>query len=605
MRRLAAWGALLLGAHILGCGDDAPQPCAQVRSWSPPSSAEALATLDGLDFDAFVDASFRALLIRDPEAVSELGLAEQLGVDHSQLTDISAEYEDETQALVAGILTRLSAFDRKALTAAQQHTYDVYAWSLEDLGRRHELSLYDYPVTHLVDSAQNEVLLVLADLHPITSQQDAEDLINRMCQVRSKVDQIIEKLRAREDADLIAPRRVLDWALSGIRDVARSSPTRLDVYRAFINKVGALPGLSRADQEALFQGAAVAVETSILPAYERLAYEVERLQPRAPSGVSVGQYPRGDEYYAMVLRSFTSTTLTADEIHTLGVQELSRIHSEMQARFDALGYPHETLAQTYARVAVDGGIVAASGVPATYEAIIEQAEGRLQEAFEAVPSASWEVIPVTYGGFYVAASLDGSRPGAFYASSGASRPRFAMPTLAYHELIPGHHFQISLAREADLPLARNLVSTTGYAEGWALYAERLVAELGWYADDPYADLGRLQWEAFRAARLVVDTGLHHLGWQFNDAVTFLRDNVGFRDDVLSAEGQIARYVAWPGQATAYTVGMLELLRLRDKAEQQLGARYDLRAFHTAVLGNGNVPLELLDGIVQEAIDATP
>jgi uncharacterized protein (DUF885 family) len=215
------------------------------------------------------------------------------------------------------------------------------------------------------------------------------------------------------------------------------------------------------------------------------------------------------------------------------------------------------------------------------------------------------VIKSAIKGMYVSASLDGSRPGAFHAGPGtAPEQRYAMPTLAYHEAVPGHHFQIALAQESDLPTFRNAMSFVGYAEGWALYAEQLASELGWYDDDPYGDLGRLQAEAFRAARLVVDTGLHAKGWTFDQAEDFFRENTGFEsDDSVPPQGQIARYVVWPGQSTSYKIGMIKMLQLRQRAMDQLGDQFDLKEFHNVLLSSGSMPLEILERVVDDYIAA--
>jgi uncharacterized protein (DUF885 family) len=253
-------------------------------------------------------------------------------------------------------------------------------------------------------------------------------------------------------------------------------------------------------------------------------------------------------------------------------------------------------------VARDGGIVSGSAVAETYEAIIRKADARLDAAFDLRPRAEVIVVAEGEGAYYVSGSLDGSRPGVFHAPGGGSEARYSMPTLAYHEAVPGHHFQIALAQESDLPLFRNVIGFTGYAEGWALYAEHLAYELGWYDDDPYGNLGRLQDQAFRAARLVVDTGLHAKGWSFDQAHEFMVENVGRDPGYLQFE--VSRYVTWPGQATAYMVGMLKIMELRQEAMDRLGDRFDLKAFHQVVLRNGSMPLEVLERVVDDYIEAT-
>jgi uncharacterized protein (DUF885 family) len=297
--------------------------------------------------------------------------------------------------------------------------------------------------------------------------------------------------------------------------------------------------------------------------------------------------------------------MTANEIHQLGLQELERIHTDMRDIFNELGYPEDkSLAELFDRVEKEGGSVPANQVLETYTNLIEQADKKLDPIFDIGPEAEVIVIASPIKGMYVSAAFDGSRPGTFHAGPSNSREAwYAMPTLAYHEAIPGHHFQIAIAQEMDLPTFRNHMEFTGYAEGWALYAEQLAFELGWYEDDPYGNLGRLQAEAFRAARLVIDTGIHAEGWTFDQALEYMIENVGFEPgDSVDPEIQIARYIVWPGQATTYKIGMLKILELRQKAIDQLGDKFDLKEFHSLVLGNGSMPLEILERVVDNYIE---
>jgi len=275
----------------------------------------------------------------------------------------------------------------------------------------------------------------------------------------------------------------------------------------------------------------------------------------------------------------------------------------MRLIFDQLGYPqNETTEQLFERVAADGGIIAAANVLSTYEAIIDLARQQLDAAFDIFPSADVIVIPGDFGGYYIGPSFDGTRPGAFYAGTTTDQPWFQMRSLAYHEALPGHHTQIAIAMEQDVPSFRKGARFTAFVEGWALYAERLAWELGWHENDPYSNLGRLQYEALRAARLVMDTGIHNLGWSFDQAVEFNREAIGWT--LGQSQGAAARYSVWPGQATAYMVGMLQILEARQRAMDELGNQFDLIAFHRAVLSNGAVPLALLDTVVDRYIAAT-
>jgi len=340
----------------------------------------------------------------------------------------------------------------------------------------------------------------------------------------------------------------------------------------------------------------------VLPGFDALADLVEKQQRMATDEIGVSRIPNGEAYYAYLLRHYTTTDLTANEIHELGQQDLIRIHADMRVLFDKLGYPAgESLPNLYNRVARESGFLQGQAILREYEAIIEAVKTDIAPVFDLQPKADVIVIGVPSGGYYLSPAVDGSRPGAFYAIHTGSEPRFGMPTLAYHEAIPGHHQQIAIAQELPLPFFRKDMGFLGYVEGWALYAERLAWELGVYEDDVYGDLGRLQAEAFRATRLVVDTGMHVKGWTYDKAVDYMLQNTGMSRGAV--ESQIWRYITWPGQATAYKVGMLEILEQRQRAMDALGDKFDLKAFHNVILGNGSVPLELLERLVDDYIAA--
>ena len=274
----------------------------------------------------------------------------------------------------------------------------------------------------------------------------------------------------------------------------------------------------------------------------------------------------------------------------------------MRAVFDELGYPQDDdLPALIGRVVRDSGTLAGDGVAAAYETLIEEAREKVGVAFDLRPLAEVVVQAGPAGDYYNPPAVDGSRPGVFYARMTGSTERFAMPTLAYHETIPGHHLQLAIAQELPLPMLRKDLSFMAYAEGWALYAEQLAYELGFYQDDPYGNIGRLQAEAFRAARLVVDTGIHAKEWRYDRAVDFMVENTGLPRDMVETE--VARYIVWPGQATAYKIGMLKILELRQRAMDALGDRFDLKGFHNVVLGSGSLPLEVLERVVDDWIVA--
>jgi uncharacterized protein (DUF885 family) len=552
----------------------------------------------GQPFDQFIDDSFRMLMLRDPETLTIEGLSGMFGVRNDRLNDLSEPYIQETFALQRALYDVLRSYERASLTPAQQVTYDVYAWYLDDLIRGQDFRYNDYPVNFMYLLGQQYVTQALfTDYQPLTSATDAQDYLSRLWQVKPKFDQLIESLYQRQAAGLSAPRFVFEWSLGDVQGIGNTSAKSSAFYTTFNDKLSTLEGLSDDEKQALRDEALQAVEESVLPAYQALAETMRDLMKDAPQQEGVWQFANGEDYYKYALRHFTSTEMSADEIHDLGLSELERIHAEMNAIFNQLGYPEQNdLATNYRLLAGKSGLLQGEQILQRYEDLIATASQNLSPAFDIFPQAQVVVDRIPSGAaFYVSSALDGSRPGIFYAPVGGQQPAYKLPTVAYHEAIPGHHFQITLQREMDLPLMRNVITFNAYAEGWALYAERLAKELGWYDDDPYGDLGRLQYEAHRAARLVVDTGIHAKQWTFDQALDFMVENTGLDRSFLQTE--VARYIVWPGQAASYYIGYLKLLELRQQAQAQLGDAFDLVEFHRVVLNAGSVPLDVLEDIV--------
>jgi uncharacterized protein (DUF885 family) len=592
-------------------GHDARIPSDQGADTNAPSAglppadvdiSQIIEELSELPIDGFFEQSFHQLSLRNPEFLVELGIDQSLGLEVG-LDNLSKEYQLETMELEAGILELLNSYDPEDLNPDQQASLQVYKWYLEDLVRGHPYADYQYIASHMINnSIHNQTNLFFTDTHPVNTREQAEKYITRLNLVDEKFAQLVDALQIRREKGLIPPQFTIDWALYDLRGQTGSTAVSHPYFLACRDKLDNIDEMSDDDIDEFLAQAVEAIETSVIPAFNSLAEELEKQRGLASDeNMGLWQFEDGEDYYAYLLQHYTTTELTADEIHALGLQELERIHAEMRAIFDQLGYPDdEDLETLFQRVAVDSGYRSGSEIVATYEKIIDDTYPLLDQAFEVSPQAKVIVIEDEYGGYYVRGSLDGSRPGAFYAGvSGAGAPYFKMRSLTYHETIPGHHFQVELVREMSLPTFRNRISLSGYAEGWALYAERLAYDLGWYADDPYSNLGRLQYEALRAARLVVDTGLHAKQWSFDQAVEFFMENVGWNRS--QCEYQITRYIMLPGQATAYMVGMLQILGMRQQAIDQLGDQFDLAEFHTVILEGGAMPLSILAERVDDYI----
>lgn len=598
---------VLLLAASCGGGDNTPPPPANPPV-AGPSVAEQLASdLEGLTLDEFYDASYSALISRTPERIVWEALTDVFPLNDVGLNNLSDNYLRDTFAMHQVVLDALQNYDRSALDADEQLTFDVYQWHLQDVVDQLEFIYYDFTATYMIFGLQRETELFFTDIHPLATRQNAEDYITRLIAVENKFSQLSDHLVRQRNAGVIEPALTLQIAVNRVANLAQGSVDTNPYFTNFRDKLDDIVGLSSADRQSLLDSARAATVNDVIPAYQQLLQTMQGLLSSASPSIGVGQFPRGNEYYAYILSHHTTTDLTAAENHQLGLDELQRIHSEMRLIFDQLGYPQiETLQQLFARVATDGGIIPAAEVVTTYESIIAFAEQNLDQAFDIFPAADVIIIPDAFGGFYVGPSFDGTRPGAFYAGTITDEPWFQIQSVTFHETVPGHHLQISLAMEQDVRPFRKLIQFTSFVEGWALYAERLAYELGWYNNDPYGNLGRLQWEAVRAARLVMDTGIHSLGWSFDQAVQFNEENVGWSTEF--SQGAAARYSVIPGQATAYMIGMLQILQARQKAMDALGLQFDLKEFHRVLLSSGAMPLSLLDSVVDRYITeklATP
>ncbi len=596
--------AVLVLGFAVSCGGSSgggSAPAVQPPLPGVSAPEQLAADLAGLPLDEFYEESLKALTYRSPEAIIWQALQSVYPLDSVGLDNITDDYQRETFAMVAVVLDALRTYDTTALSADEKLTYDFYEWYLQDRHDRLEFIYYDFIATYNFNGVQSDTERFFADIHPLATRQDAEDYIRRLNAVLPKFRQVVGHLTRQSGAGIIEPRLTIDAAIGRLGPVADGRADNLVYYTSFRDKVEGIAGLTASDRQVLFDTALAAINDSIIPAYRELRQKLQSLRNTAPAVIGVGQYPRGADYYAYTLRHRTTTDLAAAEIHQLGLDELQRIHAEMRDVFDQLGYPRdESLQELFGRVASDGGIIPAANVKATYESIIAAAEQDVVEAFDIFPSANVVVAEDPFGGFYIGPSFDGSRPGAFYAGTTVDQPWFQMPSLSFHEAVPGHHTQIAIAMELEnVPSFRKTVRFTAFSEGWALYAERLAYELGWYEGDPYGDLGRLQFEALRAARLVMDTGIHAMGWSFEQAVQFNMDNVGASRG--ASEGAAGRYSVVPAQATAYMIGMLHILAARERAINELGLSFDLREFHRVVLESGGVPLALLDEVVDNYI----
>jgi len=565
----------------------------------------------------FYNRVFLQFALDNPEMLSSLRLLEQIGIraHNSKFADASpAEEERQANKLKADLAT-LHQYDRSKLEGQELLSYDIldYFMTMQDEGDK--FRGYDLPVNQMF-GVQSGLPNFMADTHNISDERDARDYITRLSLFGVKFDQVIEGLAQREARQLVPPRFTVDKVLDQMRGFIDKPANEHMLYTTFKERLDKVPAekIDATTRERMLAEAATQVENTVYPAYRSLIKHYEALQPKVTSNEGVWRLPKGDEYYAYLTRMHTTTDMTPDQVHEKGLAEVERIGAEMDQILRDAGYTDGTIG---ARVQALGKSpeqlypdtdAGREQILKDYQSMIDEIFAGLDPYFATKPKAGVEVKRVPAfsektapGAYYQGGSLDGSRPGMFYANlrSVEDIPKFGMRTLAYHEAVPGHHFQVSIAQELKgLPMFRQLIPFTAYQEGWALYSERLAWEAG-FQKNPLDNLGRLQAEMFRACRLVVDTGMHAKKWTREQAIQYMMDHTGMAEGEVTAE--IERYLVMPGQALAYKVGMMKILEVRERAREQLGDKFDIRDFHDIILKNGAMPLTLLERVVDQYI----
>ncbi len=562
-------------------------------------------------------------LFRDPETLTFLGFLDNTIVDfHShRLTDASPAYEKETREIARKNLELIRSYDRDRLSYQKQLTYDIFSGYLETIVESEKYPYHmnsvnypgPYPVNQLF-GVQSEVPAFLKSSHQIVDKISAENYIKRLKAIPAKFDQVLETLRYREDMGVIPPRFTVTKVITQMEKFIMILPEENVLYVSFSEKISKRDEIEEKDREKLKQEVVSTIETDVYPAYGKLIAFLEKQKARAVTNHGIWKIPGGDDYYRYLLRFHTTTDMTPEEIHDIGHSEVLRITSEMKAILNSQGYRGGTVSELMKRISredrfhypdTDEG---REQILADYTAILEEIDKGLDDHFNLRPKQGVKVQRVPEfkektapGAYYNPPSLDGSRPGIFYINlrSVEELQKFGMRTLAFHEAIPGHHFQLALAQEIEgVPTFRKVYPFTAYAEGWALYSEQLAREMGFH-EDPFSNLGRLQAELFRAVRLVVDTGLHYKRWTREKAIDYMLEKTGMpKTDVIA---EIERYMVMPGQACAYMVGMLKILQLREKSWKELSSAFSIKDFHDVVLKNGSVPLDILERIIGDYI----
>ncbi len=561
--------------------------------------------------NAWFQVKFQENLARSPMFKTYLGIKDE---DYGKWDDASPERAlEDHQIALATVAEMHETFDYDKLDHDAQ-----LSWRLADYNGEREAAswpFHDYGyIFNQMFGVHSQIPAFLINQHQIKSVDHARAYISRLNGVTDFLGTQTDNAARRFDNGINPPKFVYSRVLDAANNIIKGAPfddgPNSAILDDFTTKVDKLE-IDDAAKAELIADAKAAMLSSVGPAYEKLIVEMERQRDLATDEDGAWKLPKGASYYKDRLAQMTTTDMSAEEIHNLGLSEVARIHDEMRDIMKTVGFEGD-LGEFFVFMREDpqfyypGDDEGRAAYLAKAVDIIDTMRARLDDIFITKPKAEIIVKAVepfreaTAGkAFYQRPALDGSRPGTYYANlyNMESMPKYQMEALAYHEGIPGHHMQGSIAQELEnVPMFRKLGGYTAYSEGWGLYSEFVPKEMGFYAD-PYSDFGRLSMELWRAGRLVVDTGLHDKRWTRQQAIDYLIENTP--NSVADCTNAIERYIVMPGQATAYKIGMLEIIRLREQAKEKLGDKFDLREYHDVVLANGAVPLSVLADLVDE------
>ncbi|TMM46318.1 DUF885 domain-containing protein [Colwellia ponticola] len=564
--------------------------------------------------NALFDTLFKETLNRNPVRQTYLGIK----TDYDKWYDISEENAANELAIAKKNLARVQAIDADPLDAQTKISLNLFIQDLEHQIADHQWRFHNYPVNQMFGT-HSQIPAFLINQHSISNVKEAQDYIARVKGAEKLLAQLVVQLKLREAKGIIAPKFVFPHVIRDSQNILVGAPfdkaPNSTIFADFTRKVDAL-NITDAEKSNLITAVKSALIEHLKPGYQQLITYLTALEKKADNRDGAWKFPNGEAFYNNALQRTTTTDLTSAQIHTLGLNEVARIHNEMRIimkkvkfdgslneffdfmRTDPQFYYPETAEgkQRYLTEAV---------------ALIDDMEGRLDSLFLTKPKAALKVKAVegfreksAGKAFYERPAPDGSRPGIYYANlyDMKAMPNYQMAALAYHEGIPGHHMQLAIKQELiDMPMFRKFGGYTAHTEGWGLYSEMIPKEIGLY-QDPYSDFGRLAMELWRACRLVVDTGIHTKQWTRQQGIAYYADNTP--NALSDAVKMVERHIVMPSQATAYKIGMNKIIELREHAKAQLGDKFDIREFHDVVLKNGPVPLNVLTDLVDNYITTT-
>ena len=604
--------SLLLLLALTACGD---KDVSSEKSVSEPVVEAATMTAEEIAVEseranAFYERIFEQAIARSPESQTYLGRKTNM----DKWDNLSEKFDLETLEIDKQNLVDLLQFDVDKLDQPTRVSYQLLKQNLEEEVADFKWRLYNYPVNQMFGT-HSGVPSLLINQHRVSEVGDLENYIARLNNIPTYFNQLIEGLKARAKAGIVPPKFVFPHVIRDSKNVISGAPfddgepgTLLTDFSGKLETLAAeeSSGLTEEKQAELLTAATAALTSSVKPAYEKLISYLTELEKTANTDDGIWKWKDGDTYYNVALQRTTTTDLTSDEIHQIGLDEVKRIHDEMRKIKEAVGFEGDLAAfMTFMKEDKQFYYGNSDAGKARYlseaTALIETMKTHLDEMFITKPKADINVKAVEAfreqsagKAFYQRPSEDGTRPGLYYANlfDMEAMPSYQMEALAYHEGIPGHHMQLAIQQELkNVPKFRKFGGYTAYTEGWGLYSEMLPKEFGFYSD-PYSDFGRLAMELWRACRLVVDTGIHAKKWTRQQGIDYYTNNTP--NAVSDGVKMVERHIVMPSQATAYKIGMMKIVELRENAKKALGDKFDIRAFHDEVLKYGALPLNVLE-----------
>ncbi len=599
-RRRLLMTAALGGAFATSGAARALAQAAGAPAAAGPVSAQFLALLDKIAQDMFLS---------DPESLTMLGMDRGAKADaRFKLGDRSQAKIDADKIKFTENMRALKATDCARLTAEEQIYYDSLEFfgdtAMEGYRFPYGGGMFPSPYTvSQLSGAYQGVPDFLDSQHRIEAADDADAYLSRLSAFATALDDERARMQADFAAGAVPPDFVIDRTLTQMAAITGTAPADSVMSQSLARRTAekAIPGDWAARAQAI-------LTAEVYPAIQRQAEALKAVRPGATHDGGVWRLPQGEDYYRFGLKYFTTSSMTPDEVHQMGLEQVAEISARADALLKAQGMTQGSVGERIAALGKDPRFVYPNTDEAKEELIQElnvqmvAMQARMPDYFGRLPKSPCDIkrVPKAIeagapGGYYQSPALDGSRPGAYYINlrDTAEWPKWTLPTLTYHEAVPGHHFQIALQQEQpDTPLLMKVMGFSAYSEGWGLYAEQLADEIGAYENDPFGQIGYLQSLMFRAARLVVDSGLHHKRWSREQGIRYMVDTLGDQESSVATE--IERYCVWPGQASSYKVGHTTWVRLREDAKRRLGDRFDIKGFHDTGLNLGGVPLTVLE-----------